>query len=304
MKNETGELLFHRVDDALVRLLRGRARREHDEVLEKFAHAEVVERGSEEHRGCLARRIFVLVEGGIHAGDHGNIIAELPCERFSDAHVELGVVDSVDRDDVGRKRFLSRPEKVELVLEEVVDTLEELALSDGPSDGTDLHGELAFDLVEELHRVLALAVELVDEGRDRRSPHAADDAELSRAFLDALYGVDDHQGRVDGGKPAVRVFGEVGVAGSVEKIDLAALVLEAHDRRRDRDAALLLHFHEVGYGGARGLAGFDGSGDMDGSSEEEEFFGYGGFTGVRMRNDREGETLVDFLSEFGHRPTE
>ena len=65
------------------------------------------------------------------------------------------------------------------------------------------------DFVEQLDRRAAVAIELVDEGHDRRVAQAADLHELDRALFDALGAVDDHERGVDGGERAVGVFGEV-----------------------------------------------------------------------------------------------
>jgi hypothetical protein len=50
--------------------------------------------------------------------------------------------------------------------------------------------------------------------------------------LDALAGVDDHEGGVHGGEHAVGVLGEVLVAGGVEQVDRAAAVVELQDGGR------------------------------------------------------------------------
>ena len=63
-----------------------------------------------------------------------------------------------------------------------------------------------------VQRLAALAVELVDEGDDRRVAQPADLHQLDRPLLDALGAVDDHQRRVDRGQRAVGVLREVLVA--------------------------------------------------------------------------------------------
>src|ERR1039458_1002103 len=72
------------------------------------------------------------------------------------------------------------------------------------------------DLVQQLDRVAALAVHLVDEGDDRNVAQAADLEQLAGARLDPLGGVDHHHRRVDGGQGAVGVLREVLVARRVE----------------------------------------------------------------------------------------
>ena len=68
------------------------------------------------------------------------------------------------------------------------------------------------DFVEQLDRRAPVAVELVDEGHDRRVAQPAHLHEPYRALLDALGAVDDHERRVDRGQRAVGVLREILVA--------------------------------------------------------------------------------------------
>ena len=81
----------------------------------------------------------------------------------------------------------------------------------------------------------------------------------------------------------------------VEDIDLGALVFEAHHGRGDRDAALALDLHEVRRGAFLDLVAFDRPGDVDGTAEEQQLFGEGGFTRVGVGDDREGAAACDFF---------
>ena len=108
--------------------------------------------------------------------------------------------------------------------------------------------EHLLDLVEQLERRAAEAVQLVDEGRDRHAAHPTDLKELDRLRLDALDAVDEHDGRVRGGEGPVGVLAEVVVAGRVEQVHATARVLELQDAGGDRDAALALDLHPVAGG--------------------------------------------------------
>ena len=94
----------------------------------------------------------------------------------------------------------------------------------------------------------ALAVHLVDEGDDRDVAQPADLEQLARARLDALGGVDHHDGRIDRGERAIGVVGEILVARRVEQVEDAVAIFEGHHRGDDRDAALALDLHPVGAG--------------------------------------------------------
>ena len=158
----------------------------------------------------------------------------------------------------------------------------------------------ALDLIEQLDRRAAVAVELVDEGHDRRVAQPAHLHQLDGALLDALGAVDDHERGVDRGERAVGVLGEVLVARRVEQVDDAVAVRELHDRGGHRDAALLLEAHPVGGRVARGLAALDGARHLDRAAEQQQLLGERGLAGVRVRDDRKGAAPLDFGSEVGH----
>src|SRR5689334_25131638 len=78
---------------------------------------------------------------------------------------------------------------VDAVFEQVIDAREIATHADGPGDrrGADL--EHALDFVEQFDGWPAFAVELVDEGHDRRVAHATDFHELDRSLFDAFSAV-------------------------------------------------------------------------------------------------------------------
>src|SRR5699024_9535621 len=108
-----------------------------------------------------------------------------------------------------------------------------------------------------------------------------------------LGGVNDHDGGVGRHQGTVGVLGEVLVARGIQDVDAVALVLELHDGRGDRNAALLLDLHPVGGGGPAVLLTLDHTGLGDGSAIEQEFFGQGGFAGVGVADDGKGTAPGD-----------
>src|SRR5574343_483547 len=211
---------------------------------------------------------------------------------------ETRVVEALD--DLGRALLGLRVEEGDGVVVEVIDTAETLAHADRPGHRRALDAEHRFDFVEQVNRLLALAVELVDEGQDRRVAHAADVQQLDRLRLDAVDRVDDHDRRVDGSQRAVCVFRKVLVARRVEQVDHALAVRKVHDRRGHRNAALLFQLHPVRGRVARGLARPHFAGDLDGAAEPQQLFGQRRFTGVGVGNDRESATAGDFSVEGSH----
>jgi hypothetical protein len=145
-------------------------------------------------------------------------------------------------------------EEVEVAGAAVEHALELPAHAEGPVHGGGGDAEHAFQLVEQFDGGDRLAVHLVHEGEDGDAALAADLEELAGLGLDALAGVDHHDGGVDGGEDAVGVLGEVLVARGVEQVDDAVAVFELQHGGADGDAALALQLHPVGGGGALVLA--------------------------------------------------
>ena len=182
----------------------------------------------------------------------------------------------------------------------VIDALEILAAADGPVHGIGPDAELRLQLLHQIVRASGLAVELVDKGEDGDVAHGADLEKLSGLRLDALGGVNDHDGGVRRHEGAVGVLGEVLVARGVEDIDAVALVLKLHDGGGDGDAALLFQLHPVGDGVARGGLAFDGARQLDRPAVEQELFGQRGFARVRVGDDGEGSAPFDFFFIIRH----
>ena len=111
--------------------------------------------------------------------------------------------------------------------------------------------------------------------------------QLARLALDALGGVDHHDGRVDGRERAVGILAEVGVARRIEQVEDNAAPLERHHGTRHRDAALLLDRHPVRPGASPLAARLDVTGKLNGAAEQQQLLGQRGLAGVRVRDDRE-----------------
>jgi hypothetical protein len=79
-------------------------------------------------------------------------------------------------------------------------------------------------------RLATFPVQLVNEGKNRGLPQAADFHQADGALLHALGAVDHHQGGIDSRQGPVGVFGKVGVARRVEQVDHTLPVLELHHR--------------------------------------------------------------------------
>ncbi len=284
---------------ALLGRARARRRCVFGEGVQQLLDAEIVDRRAEEHRRLLAAQIGVEVERVARAAHQFDLLAQL-VGQVAEQLVQARVVQALDLFTLGDAAAVLRVVQMHRLVAQVDDALEALAHADRPGDRGALDLQHVLDLVQQLDRVAALAVQLVDEGQDRRVAQAADLHQLDGAFLDALGDVDHHQRRIDRGQGAVGVLGEILVARGVEQIDDLALVRELHDRGGHRDAALLLQLHPVGGRVARRLAPLDRAGQLDRAAEQQQLLGQRRLAGVRVRNDGEGATLRAFCVEVGH----
>jgi hypothetical protein len=136
-------------------------------------------------------------------------------------------------------------EPVHLARNAVVHALELGAVADRPVHRHRADAQHLLDLREQLQRLAAGPVELVDEREDRDAALAADREQLAGLRLDAFGVVDQHHGAVGGHQGPVGVLGKVLVPGRVQQVEHVAVVLELQHGRGDRDPALPLQFHPV-----------------------------------------------------------
>ena len=201
----------------------------------------------------------------------------------------------IERLRLGRLAVLA--EQPHLAGRQIVGAGEIAAAPDRPGHRRGVERQRLLDLVQQLERIAALAVHLVDEGDDRDVAQPADLEQLAGARLDALGGVDHHHRRVDRGERAIGVLGEVLVARRVEQVEHAAVVIEGHHRGDHRNAALALDRHPVGAGRAAVALGLDLAGEIDGAAEQQQLLGQRGLAGVRVRDDRKGAPALDLGGE-------
>ncbi len=271
-----------------------------DQRVEQAHHPEIVERAAEIDRGEVAFEVGLAVEGRAQLPRHVHLFAQLGRFGRRQQAVDLGIVEPFANLALGGDVAFGAVEQDQPIVQEVVAAAELGAHADRPGARRHVQLEVALDLVHQLERLAAVAVELVDEGDDRHVAHPAHFEKLAGLRFDAFGGVEHHHRRVDRGQGAVGVLGEVFVAGGVEQVEGAAAVVEGHHRDGDRDAALALDFHPVGAGAPAFAAGLDLAGELDGAAEEQQLFGEGGLAGVGVRDDREGAPLGDFVGDSGH----
>ena len=285
LEHERAERVGERAAAAVgVRLVR-RWRRQADQGVEQGADAEVRDGGREQHR----RRHAVQEQGLLVVGAGG-------LQQLDLLHRLLPRVALAGGRRLGGEGLLRRDggpaggagEPAVGAVGAVEHPAEVTGDADRPGErGRGEAGPLG-DLVHELEGVLARTVPLVDDGEHRDAAVPADGEQLHGLGLEALGGVDQHHGGVDGGEDPVGVLGEVRVARGVEQVDDGVAVLELQGRRGDGDAAVALHVHPVRHGAAAAGLAVDGAGLADHAGVQRERLGQRGLAGVRVADDGEG----------------
>ena len=290
LEDEGGEVRAEGVDHAAVGRARQGRRRHLQEGLEERLHAEVRQGRAEEHRAEPAAADLVHVEFAA-CTEQLDIVAQLLPAVRADELADTRIVEQ-DLLAVGAALAGHAGEEVDVLPAAVIDALELLAAADGPVHGVGLDAKLVFQLVEQVERVLGLAIHLVDKREDRDMAHLE---QLARLRLDALAAVDDHNGGVRRHERAVGILREILMARRIEDVDAEALILELHDGGGDGNAALLFDLHPVRDGSAGVFLALDRARLRDGPAVEQEFFRQRGFAGVRVRDDRKRPAAADLF---------
>jgi hypothetical protein len=143
------------------------------------------------------------------------------------------------------------------------------------------------DLLHQLERIAAEAVQLVNERENRDTPLLAHPEQLLRLLLHALGHIDDHHRAVGGDQRPVRILAEILVAGRIEDIDADTVVIELQHTRRHRNAALLFDLHPVRHRVLLRLARLHRPGEVDRPAVQQQLLRQRRLAGVGVGNDRE-----------------
>lgn len=241
LENECRHARLGCCHDPFVSRLRPWRRRHRCKRIEKIADAKILQRVAEEHR-----RHMVLKKGlGIEA------LASMAHEIKFMAD-GLGVEPRVQCGYFGDCHFTQPAGNTGIAVEQahaacchVNRTHEIAAASDRPGDRRGVERECFLDLIEELERVAAFTIHLVNESDDRNVAQPAYFKELASPWLDPLGRIDHHHRRVDRGKGPIGIFREVLVARRIKQIEDTAVIFKGHHRCHNGNAALAFNGHPV-----------------------------------------------------------
>ena len=298
LEHEAGELLLGRYHFAALGLARHGRRRPVSQAIQHVVNTEVTQCSTEEDRGHLASDKGIVIELGRGALHQLQLVTQLLSQIFANGGIQIRVVQPLDYTLLLNGVALTALIEIGLILVEVIDTLEGFAAADRPCDGGAHDLQLALHLVHHFHRIAHFAVQLVHEGEDGGITQTGHFHQLASPVFNTLGGIDDHQAAVDRGQGTVGIFREVLVTRGIEQVDQTIGIGELHHRGGDGDTTLLLHLHPVGFGVLTRATALDGTGALNGLSEQQDFLGDGGFTRIRVRNDRKSASLGDFTQKF------
>ena len=300
LEHEAGEGRLTRLHHPLDGGAGARRRGIVDEGVEQLLDTEVIDGRAEKDRGLLAGAVGIEIQrvtGTLHQLHLAAQLVRLVAQEL----VHPLAVQPLDHLAGLDAAAVLGAEQMRAVVAQVIDALEALAHADRPGHRGALDLEHRLHLVQHLHRVAPLAVQLVDEGEDGGVAQPADVHQLDGALLHALGDVDHHQRRVHRGQGAVGVLGEVLMPGGVEQVDDGVAVRELHDRGGHGDPALFLQLHPVGGRMARRLAALDRAGHLDGTAEQQQLLGECGLARVRVGDDGKGAAAAQLVEKIAHK---
>ena len=152
--------------------------------------------------------------------------------------------------------------------------------------GVKLEEELE-DHVEDLVRAGVVAVDLVDDNDGLRADFERLAEHELGLRLRTVEGIDDEHDAVDHLENALHFAAEIGVAGSVDDVDVVILVLERGVLGLDRDAFFALEVHRVHDALDHGLVGAERAGLA------QELVDQRGFAMVNVGDDGDVANLLD-----------
>ena len=126
-------------------------------------------------------------------------------------------------------------------------------------------------------------------------PHSANLKKLSCLRFYSLCRVYYHNGAVRRHKGAVGILRKVLMSRRIKYIYAVALVFKLHNGRGYRNSALLFKLHPIRYGVLCGSLALNGACGLNCAPVQQEFFGKGGFAGVRVGYYRKGSPSFYFM---------
>ena len=294
LEDEAGESILFRIDHPFHCRYGAGRRSDIDKAIQQLFHPEVIQSGTEEYRCDIPFQICLDIKFGINTFDQFDIGTQLFRLSRLDIIFQFRAVDILKLY-VLRHILFARSIEVQLLFIYIIDAAETLSHVDRPAQRAHMDMQFLFDLVQQVERVLTVAVHLVDEHDHRSLAHTADFHQLTGLGFHTFCGIDHDNNAIHCRQRTKRIFSEVLVAGRIENIDIMTGIIESQHGGCDGDSTLLFNFHPVGGSCLLDLVRLDGSRHMNGASEQQQLFGKSRLTGIRMADNSKRSSSLNLF---------
>ena len=294
LENEAGESILFRIDHPFHSRYRTGRRSDIDKAIQQLFHPEVIQGRTKKHGSNISFQISIDIEFRINPFYQFDIGTELFCLSGIDIVFKFRAVDIL-KFHILRHILLARSIEIQFLFIYIIDATEPLSHVDRPAQRAHIDMQLLFDLVQQVERVLTVAVHLIDKHDHGSLTHTADFHQLTGLGFHTFCGIDHDNNAIHSRQRTKRIFSEILVAGRIEDIDFMAGIIESHHGGCDGDSTLLFNFHPVGGSCLLDLVRLYGSCHMNGTSKEQQFFGKSRLTGIRVADNSKRSSSLNLF---------
>src|SRR5262249_30393432 len=140
---------------------------------------------------------------------HLDLLAQTVDCRLRKQIPQLRVVKTAALDRLDLPLACGGIEQQQRVAEQIISTEEVATAADRPTRRRHIEGQRLLNLVDQVKRVTAFAIQLIDESDYRHVAQPANLKQFARLFLDAASGIEHHHRAVDRGQGTVSVLAEI-----------------------------------------------------------------------------------------------
>ena len=187
-------------------------------------------------------------------------------------------------------------EKTDLFRFSVIHALKIMTATDGPVNRTGTNSQHLFNFIQKSIRISGLSIKLIDEGENGDMSHNTDLKELNGLGLHTLCAVNDHHRTVCRHQGSIGILREILVPRGIQNINALSVIVKLKHGGGYGNSSFLLNLHPVGNRMLCGLSSLYRSCQIDGTTIEKKLLCKGGFSCVRVGNNRKGSSFFNFFS--------
>ena len=187
-------------------------------------------------------------------------------------------------------------EKADLLGFSVIHALKVMSAADGPVNRAGSDSQYLLNFIQKGIRVSGLSIKLINEGKNGDMSHNTDFKELNGLGLHTLCSVNDHYRTVCRHQGSIGILREILVSRSIQNVNALSVIIKLEHGGGYGNSSFLLNLHPVGNRMLCGLSSLYRSCQVDGTSIEKKLLCKGGFSCVRVGNNRKGSSFFNFFS--------